>query len=313
MVMMEKRQIGTSGIRVNPVGFGANAVGGHNLYGPQDEEAGKALMRAAIEEGVDFIDTAYIYGPERSEVLVGEVVREMGVRDQVVLATKDAYRTTDEGVVFDNSPDFLRERVEASLRRMQTDYIDLFYIHHPDENTPKDEAVAALLRLKEEGKIRAIGVSNFSRELLAEANRDGEVDAVQNQYSLLVRDAERDVLPYAAEHHITFVPYFPLASGLLAGKYSPDSRFSDHRAGNPLFQGEVFQENLEKVAQLRPIARDHGVDVSHIALAWCLAQDGIDAIIPGAKNPDQLRDNLQTADVVLTREEFSSIDRIFAP
>ncbi len=310
---MEKRPIGDSGIRVNPIGFGANAVGGHNLYGPRDEEEGKVIVRAAIEAGVDFIDTAWVYGPERSEVLVGEVVREMGVRDQVVLATKDAYRMTDEGVVYDNSPDFLRERVEASLRRMQTDYIDLFYIHHPDEGTPKDEAVGALSRLKEEGKLRAIGVSNFSRELLEEANRDGGVDAIQNQYSLLVRDAERDVLPYAARENISFIPYFPLASGLLAGKYGPDTRFTDHRADNPLFQGATFLRNLEKVAQLRPIAEVHSAEVSHVALAWCLARDGIDAIIPGAKSPEQVRDNLRTGDVRLTQEEISAIDQIFAP
>jgi aryl-alcohol dehydrogenase-like predicted oxidoreductase len=310
---MEKRQIGKSGLWVNPIGFGANAVGGHNIYGPLDESAGKAVMRAAIEAGVDFIDTAFIYGPERSEVLVGEVIREMGVRNQVVLATKDAYRFTDDGVVFDNSPDFLRECVDACLRRLQTDYIDLFYIHQPDENTPKDQAVAALQELKAEGKIRAIGVSNFSLAQLEEANRNGGVDAVQNQYSLLVRDAEKDVLSYAAREGITFVPYFPLASGLLAGKYRPETRFADHRADNPLFQGEAFQRNLEKVEQLRPIARAHGAEVGHIALAWCLSRNGIDAIIPGAKDKAQLQSNLKAGQVQLSEAEINRIDRLFAP
>ena len=157
-------------------------------------------------------------------------------------------------VAIDNSPAFLKEAVDSSLKRLQTDYIDLFYIHFPDHDTPKDEAVGALKELKDAGKIRAIGVSNFSIEQLKEANKDGYVDVVQSEYNLFKRGAEKDLLPYTAENKISFIPYFPLASGLLGGKYHKDSKFIDGRAKNPLFQGETFAQNLEKVERVREIA-----------------------------------------------------------
>ena len=184
---------------MNPIGLGTNAVGGHNLYPNLDEEAGKELVRAAINNGVNFLDTAFIYGPGRSEELVGEVIKETGKRSDVILATKGAHKFVGQDVVIDNSPHFLKQAVEESLNRLQTDYIDLFYIHFPDNDTPKDEAVGALKQLKDEGKIRAIGVSNFSIEQLKEANKDGYVDVYQGEYNLLQRSAEKELLPYTAE------------------------------------------------------------------------------------------------------------------
>ncbi|MFV0276540.1 MAG: aldo/keto reductase [Parahaliea sp.] len=311
--MSNRVSIGSTGLSVNPVGFGTNTVGGHNLFGPQDEAQGKALVRQAIEAGIDFFDTAYIYGPERSEVLTGEAIAEMGVRERVVIATKAAHVITDQGVHFDNSPAFLQRSVEDSLRRLGTDYIDLFYIHMPDGKTPEAEAVGALQSLREQGKIRAIGVSNFSLEQLQRANRDGHVDVVQSEYSLLHRAPERDLLPYIVERGMSFVPYFPLACGLLAGKYRPDTSFGDFRADMPLFQPAVFAGNLSKVENLRPIASTHGVEVAQIALAWCLAQPGIDAIIPGAKNAAQLEGNVRTDSVVLSATELKQLDRAFRP
>lgn len=201
--------------------------------------------------------------------------------------------------------------VEGSLKRLKTDYIDLYYIHFPDETTPKDEAVGELKKLKDEGKIRAIGVSNFSLEQLKEANKDGYVDVIQSEYNLFKRQAEKDLLPYTAENGISFIPYFPLASGLLSGKYSKDEKFNDSRAQNPLFQGEAFARNLEKVEQLRPIAEAKNAEIAHVVLAWYLTVDSIDAIIPGAKKPEQVLDNLKTLDVQLTKEEIEKISQIF--
>lgn len=166
---------------------------------------------------------------------------------------------------------------------MKTDYIDLLYIHYPDENTPKDEAVGALKALKDEGKIRAIGLSNFSMDQLKEANKDGYVDVYQGEYSLLNREAEKELLPYALEQNISFVQFFPLVAGLLAGKYNKDSKFDDLRAGLPYFQGETFKNNLEKVEQIRNIANGKDTDVANIVLAWYLTRGAIDVIIPGAK------------------------------
>ena len=245
--MKKQAQLGKTDIYVNPIGLGTNAVGGHNLYPNLDEEAGKELVRAAINHGVNFLDTAFIYGPGRSEELVGEVVKETGKRSDVILATKGAHKFVGQEVVIDNSPAFLKQAVEDSLQRMQTDYIDLFYIHFPDEHTPKDEAVGALKQLKDEGKIRAIGVSNFSIEQLKEANKDGYVDVYQGEYNLLQRSAEKELLPYTAENGISFIPYFPLAAGILAGKYHKDMVFNDLRSDMPHLQGEAFAQNLEKV------------------------------------------------------------------
>jgi myo-inositol catabolism protein IolS len=307
----KKTRLGKTDIYVNPIGLGTNAVGGHNIFPNLDDETGKEIVRTALDHGINFLDTAFYYGPERSEEIIGEVVKEFGRRDEVVIATKGAHKFVDGKVVLDNSPDFLRESVEGSLKRLKTDYIDLYYIHFPDETTPKDEAVGELKKLKDEGKIRAIGVSNFSLEQLKEANKDGYVDVIQSEYNLFKRQAEKDLLPYTAENGISFIPYFPLASGLLSGKYSKDEKFNDSRAQNPLFQGEAFARNLEKVEQLRPIAEAKNAEIAHVVLAWYLTVDSIDAIIPGAKKPEQVLDNLKTLDVQLTKEEIEKISQIF--
>ncbi|WP_026831677.1 aldo/keto reductase [Exiguobacterium undae] len=310
--MNKSVKLGKSNLTVNPIGLGTNAVGGHNLYPNLDEQAGRDLVRVALMNGINFLDTAYIYGPERSEELVGEVWSETVEREEVILATKGAHQLVDGDVVMNNSPEFLKQSVEDSLKRLRTDYIDLYYIHFPDDQTPKDEAVAALAELKAEGKIRAIGVSNFSLEQLKEANKDGHIDVYQGEYNLFKRDAEKEILPYIREHGISFVPYFPLAAGLLAGKYDAETKFDDLRKNDPLFQEDVFKDNLAKVDLLRPIAEAKDAEVAHIVLAWYLAQDGIDAIIPGAKRAEQVTDTIRTLDVELTEEEIRQIDHIFS-
>lgn len=309
--MNNKIQLGKTDLLVNPIGLGTNAVGGHNFFPNLDEETGREIVRTAIDHGVNFIDTAYIYGPERSEELIGEIVREKGNRENLVIATKGAPKFIENEIGVDNSPAFLKKTVEESLMRLRTDYIDLFYIHYPDQNTPKDEAVGALKELKDAGKIRAIGVSNFSLEQLQEANKDGYVDVIQSEYNLFKRDAEKELLPYTGQHNISFVPYFPLASGLLTGKFTKHSTFNDGRSQNPLFQGELFDQNLKKVEQLSELAKAKNVQIAHLVLRWYLAQDSIDVVIPGAKQPEQVIDNLKTLDVTLSAEEIQQISSIF--
>lgn len=311
MIMADKITLGKTNLQVLPLGLGANAVGGHNLFPGLNDETGRNIVRSALDHGINFIDSAFIYGPGRSEELIGEVLKERGGRDNVVIATKGAHVITGDKITLDNSPAFLRQSVEDSLKRLQTDYIDLYYIHFPDESTPKDEAVGELKKLKDEGKIRAIGVSNFSIDQLKEANKDGHVDVLQSHYNLLHRDAEQDLLPYTQEHGISFVPYFPLASGLLGGKYKQGDTFSDIRKNDPLFQGETFAKNLEKVDKVRQIANAKGVEVAHVVLAWYLTVPSIDALIPGAKRPEQIVSNLETLKVRLTPEEIKTIDSIF--
>lgn len=291
MVIYDKKkvQLGKSNLYVNPIGLGANAVGGHNLYPNLDEEQGKEVVREAIRNGMNFIDTAFIYGPKRSEELIGQVIKEHGHREDFVVATKAAHEIVKDETKLNNSPAFLKASVDDALNRLQTDYIDLFYIHFPDEDTPKAEAVGALKELKDQGKIRSIGVSNFSIEQLKDANRDGYVDVLQSEYNLFKRQAEKELLPYTAENQISFVPYFPLASGLLGGRYDENTTFDDLRANDPLFQGEAFKANLKKVEELRPLAEAKGTEIAHIVLAWYLTRDSIDAIIPGAKRVEQVK------------------------
>ncbi len=312
LLIMPKVTLGKSDISVYPIGLGTNAVGGHNIYPNMlDEEQGKNVVRTALEQGINLLDTAFIYGPERSEELTGEVMKEYK-REDIVLATKGAHKFVGDEVVIDNSPAFLKQSVEDSLRRLQTDYIDLYYIHFPDKDTPKDEAVGALKELKDEGKIRSIGVSNFTLEQLKEANKDGYVDVLQAEYNLLKREAETSFFPYTEKEKITFIPYFPLESGLLAGKYDKHQTFTDLRAENPNFQGEKFHENLAKVAKLKPIAEKYNQEIAHIVLAWYFTRPSVDVLIPGAKRPEQVVSNKRAAAITLAEEDVQLISDIFA-
>lgn len=302
--------LGKSDVEVFPIALGTNAVGGHNLYPNLDEEQGKDVVRQAINHGINLLDTAYIYGPERSEELVGEVVKEYP-REQIKIATKGSHEFDENQEVHQNNqPEYLKQQVENSLKRLQTDYIDLYYIHFPDDNTPKDQAVAALQELKEQGKIKAIGVSNFTLDQLKEANKDGYVDVVQLEYNLLHRENEA-VLQYCVDHQITFIPYFPLASGILAGKYDENTKFSGHRTTRRDFKPGVFEENVRRVKALESIAAAHQTSIANIVLAFYLTRPAIDVIIPGAKRAEQVVENIKAADIVLSDDEIQYIDELF--
>lgn len=310
--MAEFVSLGKSEVAVHPIALGTNFVGGHNLYKDVDEEAGKNTVREAIDAGVTMLDTAFIYGPKRSEELIGEVLKEYN-REDIVVATKAAQNYDDNGEMFvDNSPEFFREAVDAALERLDTDYIDLFYIHNPDSETPKNEAVAALQKLKEQGKIKAIGVSNFSLEQLKEANQDGYVDVIQNEYNLFNREAEDEILQYTADNNITFIPFFPLAAGLLAGKYDENTKFDDLRANLPFYQEDTFKENLAKVDQLKSLAEKYGEDVAQIVLAFYFTRPSLDVIIPGAKKGEQIKANMRAAEIDLDPEDIEFIDELFS-
>lgn len=313
MIHLTKVTIRSTDLEVNPIGLGTNSVGGQMFYPDIQDEAGREILHTALDEGQDFWDTAFIYGPKRSEEIIGEIFEETKKRHQVVLATKAAHVLKGEQVEMDNSPAFMKQAVDEALGRLKTDYIDLFYIHAPDKDTPKYEAVGALKELKDAGKIRAIGVSNFSKEQLAEANQDGYVNVFQGEYHLLNRQAEQELFPYTVKHNISFVPFFPFASGLLAGKYDADTTFpkGDIRAGQPAFQGNAFKDNIAKVARLKEIAAKKEVAVSQLVLAWYLHQEAIDTVIPGAKKGNQIIDNLKAGDISLNEKEVQDIGEIF--
>lgn len=307
-------QLKKTDIKISQFGLGTNAVGGHNLYDNLNEQNGKDFVRAAINEGINFIDTANIYGKGRSEELVGEVLREFP-RDSIVLATKGANEWFPDGTVkLNNDPRFLRKSLEDSLNRLQTDYIDLYYIHNPDGKTPISDAVGELVKMKEEGKIRAIGISNMSLEQVKEANAHGDINALQLEYSMLNRSVEKDLLPYCVENNISFVPFGPLAFGLLGGKYTKDLALTpnDWRNSVPLFSKDEFEKNLTKVEELKKFAANKNTTVSHVALAWLLAQEGVDSVIPGGKHPQQIHDTVKAIDIKLLEEDLKKINDILS-
>ncbi len=307
--MVEKVELGSTGLFVHPIGLGANKIG--EVDHTSNTEYGGKIITAAIDHGLNFIDTAHMYGNGLSEEIIGKTLKENKLRNDIILATKGANKIVNDKMVFDNSPAFLSEKVDESLRRLQTEVIDLYYIHFPDKDTPKYEAVGALQRLKESGKIRAIGVSNFSMEQLQEANQDGYIDVVQDEFNLINRKAEDALFPYFLEHNISFIPYFPFASGLLAGKYSKDTILPEKQKNRPQFQDDVYFKYLEKVEKIREIAHRHDADVAHVVLAFYLTRKPIDAVIPGARNTKQVVDNLKAAEVKLTEEDIQLIDEVF--
>lgn len=307
--MIEKIELGNTSLFIHPIGLGANKIGEEDQV--SNTEYGGKIITTAIDHGLNFIDTAHMYGNGLSEEIIGKTLNENKLRNNIVLATKGANKFVDDKMVFDNSPAFLTDAVDNSLKRLQTDVIDLYYIHFPDEDTPKYEAVGALQRLKEAGKIRAIGVSNFSIKQLKEANQDGYIDVVQDEFNLINRKAEKELFPYLLDHDISFIPYFPFSSGLLAGKYTRDTILPKKQKARPQFQDDVFFQHLDKVEKIRAIAQRHQVDVAHIVLAFYLTREPVDTVIPGARNTQQVIDNLKAATVRLTDEDIRLIDDVF--
>ena len=308
--MIPTRELGRTGRTISEIGLGTNAVGGHNLYENLSEDAGVALVRRAVERGITFVDTADVYGLGRSEELVGKALA--GVGDEVVLATKGANIFADgKRGGASNEPAYMRRALEASLARLGRDHVDLYYIHKPDGTTPPDEALGGLLRLKEEGKIRYIGVSNFSADQVREALKAGPIDAVQSEYHLFNRAVEADLLPLCRDKGISFVPWGPIAFGLLGGKYTRDFRLApgDWRNRVALFAPENFARTMDAVEALAAIAEVRGVPLVHLAMRWVLRDPVVSSTITGAKTPAQVDVNVGAAGWDLTDDELAAIDR----
>lgn len=305
--------IGKTDFQTTPLGLGTNAVGGYNLFPDLKDEDGINLVQAGLNQGIRLLDTAFVYGLGHSEELVGQAMHTFD-RHSFTLATKGAQDFSSGEQVINNDPQFLTDQVESSLKRLNTDYLDIYYIHFPDKQTSKAEAVGALQRLREQGKIRAIGVSNFSLDQVKEANADGYLDVVEDEFSLLHRDHEADLLPYLKNHQISFVPYFPLASGLLTGKYNHDVSFpaDDIRSQISDFKDPRYSQALAAIEKIRPIAKTHQATVAQTVLAWYMQNPLIGVVIPGAKRAAQVEANAGALDVTLSTTEYQTIDEAFA-
>ncbi|KNH40500.1 oxidoreductase [Bacillus thuringiensis] len=276
-----------------------------------NEGEGKRLIEEAILQGITFFDTADSYGFGRSEELIGEVLKEK--RHEFVLATKGGIQPLLNGETYiNNEPSYLRNAVENSLRRLQTDYIDLYYLHFINPETSYIDSIGELIRLKEEGKIRSIGISNVNIEQLKEANQHGHIDVVQSLYNMLNRTAEEELLPYCIEEGISFIPYGPLAFGILGGKYTEDFELDkgDWRQSVNLFEENTYKSNFKKVEKLKDVAKENNIELPHLALAWLLNNKGIDTVIPGGKRAEQLRESVRAVDVSLNEGARKEIDLI---
>lgn len=236
-----------------------------------------------------------------------------GKRQEVVLATKGGIQPLLNGEVYiNNERSYLRNAVENSLRRLQTDYIDLYYLHFTNPETSYIDSIGELTRLKEEGKIRSIGISNVNVEQLKEANQHRQIDVVQSPYNMLDRAAGEELLPYCIESGISFIPYGPLAFGILGGKYTEDFKLNegDWRQGVNLFEENTYKSNFKKVEKLKGLAKEMNLEVSHLALAWLLNKKGIDTVIPGGKRAEQIRESVRAVEVSLNEKVMEEIKSI---
>lgn len=287
---MERIKLGDSGVETSRVALGTWAIGGR-MWGGTDGAESIAAIQAAVERGVTLIDTAPAYGAGRSEELIGKALAQGGLRARAEIATKCGLTFVDGKIRRDSSPKRLREEVEESLKRLQTDVIDLYQVHWPDLAVPFADTARTLDDLKREGKIRAIGVSNFSPEQMDEFRKTAQLDTVQPPYNLFEREIEADVLPYARSTGLTTLCYGALCRGMLAGRISAETKFGgdDLRQNDPKFQQPRFAAYLAAVDELRTLAGDRfGKSIAAFAVRWVLDQ-GRTIALWGARRPDQLR------------------------
>ncbi len=302
---MRLRKLGQSDIHISPIIMGLWQAGKEMWVGIDDKETTKAI-RTAFEAGITTFDTAEAYGKGHSEQILASAISE--IRDKVIYATK----------VFSNNLKFdqVLEACHRSLKNLQTDYIDLYQIHWPSgsfgfDEVPIGETMGALNELKDQGKIRSIGVSNFSRPQLQETVQHGQIDSLQPPYSLFWRHVEKDTMSFCVENKITILAYSPMAQGLLTGKFGPDHAFAkgDIRATNRLFQPDTYARVQEALTKLRPIADRKGVTIGQLALSWVTSHPDTCAIA-GARNANQASENAKAGSIALSNEELSEIDEI---
>ncbi len=308
---MKTKTLGNTGQAVSALGLGC--MGMTDFYGQRDDNESIATIHAALDAGLNFLDTADMYGPYTNEELVGRAIQNR--RNDVFIATKfgivrDPNDPTKRSI--NGKPDYVRQSCEGSLKRLGIDQIDLYYQHRVDPNTPIEETVGAMSRLVEEGKIRFLGLSEAGADTIRRANAVHPIAAVQSEYSLWSRDIEDEVLPAVRELGITLVAYSPLGRGFLTGqiKHFDNLDADDYRRHSPRFQGDNFQKNLDVVKQIEALAAQKGVTASQLALAWILAQG--DELLPivGTKRRTYLQENLGALDVSLTPDDLAQIEAI---
>jgi aryl-alcohol dehydrogenase-like predicted oxidoreductase len=309
---MNKRTLGTRGLEVSEQGLGC--MGMSAWYGPTDEEESIATIRRALDLGITFLDTADIYGQGANEELVGRAIA--GRRDEVVLATKFGNRVLADGSrTIDGSPAYVREAIDASLRRLRVEHVDLYYQHRVDASTPIEETVGAMAELVPEGKVKHIGLSEAGPQTIRRAHAVHPITALQSEWSLWTRDPEAEVLPTVRELGIGFVAYSPLGRGFLAGRFaSPDELDEDDfRKHHPRMSGENFERNRALAEHVRELAAEKGCTPAQLALAWVLSRGDDVVPIPGTKRRTYLEENAAAPEITLKDDELERLDEAFPP
>ena len=313
MFQVGKRRLGRDGPEVSAIGLGC--IGMSEFYGSGSEEESIATIHHALDRGVTFLDTADMYGPFKNEELVGRAIRDR--RDAVFLATKfgTVRGAAGEFLGVKGDPDYVRSACEASLRRLGVETIDVYYQHRVDPNVPIEDTVGAMARLREEGKIRYLGLSEAAPRTIRRAAAVTTITAVQTELSLWSRDAEADVLPTVRELGIAYVAYSPLGRGFLTGQIKSPDDFADDdfRKFHPRFQGENFAKNIALVREVEKMAEEKGCTTAQLALAWVLAQGDDIVPIPGTKQRKYLDENIAALEVGLTDEDLKRLDEILPP
>ena len=309
---MQKRTLG-QGLKVSAIGLGC--MGMSEFYGARDEAESIATIHRALDLGVDFLDTADMYGVGRNEELVGKAIKDR--RDEVVLATKFGNVRGADGAFLgvNGRPEYVRECCDASLKRLGVETIDLYYQHRVDPKTPIEDTVGAMAELVKAGKVRHLGLSEAAAETIRRAHATHPIAALQTEYSLWSRDAEDGILATVRELGVGYVAYSPLGRGFLTGKYktADDVPADDNRRNHPRFQGENFEKNLQLVAEVEAMAKEKGVASGQLALAWVLAQGDDIVPIPGTKRRSYLEQNVDALTVELSAEDLARLNEIMAP
>ncbi|MFQ6116034.1 MAG: aldo/keto reductase [bacterium] len=306
---MKFRTLGSTGLKASVVGFGCWTIGG-GWWGPTNDSDSIAAIRKAVDLGINFFDTADVYGLGHSEKILAQALKDR--RKAVVIATKVGLRWNNKGQIRnDLSREYILRAVDASLKRLQTHYIDLYQAHWPDPRTPIEETVEALVACVEAGKVRHLGASNLSPTQLAEYRKYGLIETLQPPLNLFERQAEVQLLPICHRENIGVLSYGTLYRGLLTGKFKPDHVFKDQvRARDPLFQGRTFRRNLAIVEKLKTIAEENNRTPAQLAVAWVLAHAGLSVALCGARRPDQITESAGGADWVLSDEDLKRIEKI---